>query len=80
MEVGVPLEKVPGGGDGDDDSGADAWAQDGLDCFGQGLGPGLGQLEEELSPSPEERAKQAWDGQDHVSVRYWSQGSQASRR
>ena len=34
-----------------DDSGTEVWAQDVSEGCGQGKGPGLGQVEEEISPS-----------------------------
>jgi hypothetical protein len=64
VSVGMPLNQVSGGSDGDDDSGPAVWAESFPDVLGDGLGDALRKVEEELPPLPEDppttcRAKRA---------------------
>jgi hypothetical protein len=69
VEVGMPLDEIAGGGDGDDDAGAGLVAEAPADEFGDRLGGGAAELGEQLAPSAQERPQQPGDGQDDVAVR-----------
>ena len=67
--MGVPLQEVSGGCDGDDDAGARVTTDSPADELARGLGGGPPQLREQLAPSAEERSEQPRDRQDDVTVR-----------
>ena len=55
VSVGMPLDQVSGGGDGDDDTGPAVWAVSPPDILGDGLGGALGEVEEKLPALPAAR-------------------------
>jgi hypothetical protein len=69
VSVGMPLDEVPGGGDGDDDTGPAVWAESCPDVLGGGLGGALGEVEEELPALPEDPPQEAGHGEDEVAMR-----------
>lgn len=71
VSVRMPLDRVPGGGDGDDDSRPAVVAEPFADALGEGLGGALREVEEEFSSLPEDAPQEAWHGQDNVTARNW---------
>ena len=69
VSVRVPLDQVPGGGDGDDDSRPAVRAEPFSDVLGDGLGGALREVEEELPTLPEDAPQEAWHGEHDVAVR-----------
>jgi hypothetical protein len=69
VEMGVPLEEVPGGGDGDDEAGTGIGRNGTANELDRGLGAGTGQLGQEIAATAKERPQQAGNGQHHVAVR-----------
>ena len=67
--VGMPLDKVPGGGNGDDDSGPSVRTELLAHVLGDGLGGALREVEEELAPLAEDPAQEAWHGEDDMPMR-----------
>jgi hypothetical protein len=68
VDVGMPLDEIAGGGDGDHDAGAGLVSETPADELGHGLGGGAAELGEQLAPSAQERTQQPGDGQDDVAV------------
>ena len=69
VSVGMPLDQVSGGGDGDDDAGPAVWTESCPDVLGDGLGGALGEVEEKLPALPEDPPQEAGHGEDEVAMR-----------
>ncbi len=67
--MGVPLNQISGGGDGDDDSRPAVLAEPFADVLGDGLGGALPEVEEELSTLAEHTPQEAWHGENRVPMR-----------
>jgi len=65
----MPLDQVPGGGDGDDDSGPSVRTELLAHVLGDGLGGALRKVEQELAPLAEDPAHEARHGEDDVPMR-----------
>ena len=69
VSVGMPLNQVSGGSDGDDDSGPAVLGEPSPDVLSDGLGGALREVEEELSTLPEDHPQEARHGEDDVPMR-----------
>jgi hypothetical protein len=69
MRVGMPLDQVSGGGDGDDDSGPSVRTELLAHVLGEALGGAVRELEEKLSTLAEDAAQQPWHGENDVPMR-----------
>jgi hypothetical protein len=69
----MPLQEISGGGDGDDKARAQVTPGRTADEFGDGIGCGTGELDQEVAPTAKQRPQQARDlsrgahaaGQEH---------------
>jgi hypothetical protein len=66
--VGMPLDQVSGGGDGDDDTRPAVLAESSPDVLGEGLGGALGEVEEKLPTLPEDPPQETRHGEDDVAM------------
>ena len=77
--MGMSLDQVSGGSDGDDDAGPAVWAESCPDVLGDGLGGALGEVEEKLPAHPEDPPQEAGHGEDEVAMQHpldhWPQGA-----
>jgi hypothetical protein len=69
VSMGMPLDQVSGGGDGDDDTGLAVWAKPFSDVLGDGTGGALREVEEELSTLAEDPPQEAGHGEDDMAMR-----------
>ena len=69
VSVRMPLDQVPGGGDGDDDSRPSVRADSSPHVLGDGLGGALGEVEQKLPPLAEDPAQEAGHGEDDMTMR-----------
>ncbi len=67
--VGMPLDQVPGGGDGDDYSGPSVRTELLAHLLGDGLGGALREVKEKLPTLPEDPPQEAGHGEDDVPMR-----------
>jgi hypothetical protein len=68
VSVRVPLDQVPGGGDGDDDSRPAVRGDAFSEVLGHRLGGALREVEEELSTLAEDPSQEAGHGEHDVAV------------
>ena len=73
VQIGVPLEEVSRGGDGDDGAGPRVGCGGAADELGGRFGGGPAELGEEVSATAKQRPQQARDRQHHVAVGYGSE-------
>ena len=68
VSVGMPVDQLPGGGDGGDDTGPAVWAESCPDVLGDGLGGALGEVEEEFPALAEDPPQEAGHAEDEVAM------------
>jgi len=69
VSVGMPLDQVPGGGDGHDGAGPSVRAEPSPHVLGDGLGGALGEVEQKLPPLAEDPAQEARHREDDMPMR-----------